>query len=72
MGYIHWLSERKGADRLPAIIDAIHRIRQDIHVVIIGDGPLLYQLESKINESNYSSLVTVVGEGAKQRKFRFI
>jgi glycosyltransferase involved in cell wall biosynthesis len=54
--FVHRLSERKGAQLLPEIIDKTVKNNKDVFFVIVGEGPL--RLNLKINlDKNLSKLV---------------
>lgn len=64
MLYVGRLAEEKN---LPALIKSFTEIPQDIHLVIVGDGPMQSVLTAQVKEANLSERITFVGkkEGAE-------
>jgi len=59
------LVEIKGFNRLIEAIALIVKTRTDLHLTIVGDGPLLKHLENRIKDLNVSKFVTLAGSKTK-------
>ena len=58
VAYIHWFSERKGADRLPEIIDKLIKKRNDVHFLLVGAGPLQSTIKEDIKRRKLEKYTT--------------
>jgi glycosyltransferase involved in cell wall biosynthesis len=55
--FVHWLSERKGAQHLAQIAEDV-----DAVFIVVGDGPYREKLEAEIKEKNLGERMKLVGE----------
>lgn len=59
--FVHRLSERKGADRLPKIIEQVKGHVKNAHLLIVGEGPLLDSLERRVKHQTLTERVSIRG-----------
>ncbi len=59
MLYVGRLSEEKN---LPALIGSLSRLPEDVHLVLVGDGPMLPTLIGRVGAAGLSERVTFVGK----------
>ncbi|MDP3727773.1 MAG: glycosyltransferase family 4 protein [bacterium] len=60
--FVHRLSRRKGADRIPAIAAGVTKRFPNAMFLIVGDGPERERVELKIQNSELAGVVRFVGE----------
>ena len=60
--FVHRLSRRKGADRIPAIAAGVTKRVPNAMFLIVGDGPEQQDLESRIQDLGLTGSVRLVGE----------
>lgn len=60
--FVHRLSRRKGADRIPAIVAGVTKRVPHAMFLIVGDGPERKNVELKIQNSELAKVVRFVGE----------
>src|SRR3989344_39760 len=59
--YVHWLSERKGADRLIDYARVIKQRHLNFHLLVIGGGPLLPSLKRAAARKRLNKVITFLG-----------
>ncbi len=63
--FVHKLSRRKGANFLPEIMKQI--TAPNVHMVVVGDGPLQQELQNEINGSEVRNQVHFLGSVPRAR-----
>ncbi len=59
--FIHRLSERKGADRLPKLATILKQKIPNITLLIVGDGPLYNSLRQRLQSPDLKDIGKVIG-----------
>ena len=62
VGFCGALIKRKGADKLPAILDHLNKIDKNIKMIIIGDGPCEKEIRKRIKEKGLNEKVLFTGK----------
>lgn len=60
--YVHWLSERKGAQYLTKITKEIKKQVSDFILIVVGEGPYRERLEQEIEDNDLGDVIKVVGK----------
>lgn len=63
------LCHQKGIDIMLDNIKKVTKVRQDIHLYIIGDGPLRNDLNNQVNKNNLNNYVTFLGNQKNPFKY---
>jgi len=61
VGFVGRLSEEKGVSNFVEAIPLILKQFEDIEFIVIGDGPLVYNLQKKITEYRLKNVITILG-----------
>lgn len=69
--FVHWLSVRKGADKILPVLRMITRKVPNVKFFVVGDGPLLQTLKQDVLESGLSNKITFFGHIGNRKIPRF-
>ena len=60
--FVHWLSKRKGADKIVPIANQLSKILNTKYkILIVGDGPYKEKLLKEIKENKLEKIIEVIG-----------
>jgi len=59
--FVHWLSKRKGADKIVPIVLGLKDLIKNFKLFVVGAGPYKGNLEKEIEENKLEKFIKVVG-----------